>query len=408
MRAVVYHAPGDIRLEEVPEPAIQRGTDAIVGISASALCGTDLHLVRGSLGLVEAGTILGHEGVGIVEALGNDVRNFAIGDRVVIAPTIGCGWCAYCREGYYSQCDHANPRGPRSGPALFGGPERSGPFDGLHAEHARIPHANVGLVRIPEEVSDEQALLVCDLFASGWFAARLAQIEAGETVGVFGCGPTGLFAIMSAFMQGAGRVIAVDCESSRLSSARALGAEVVSFEEEAAVPALLSLTGGIGVDRVIDAVGVDALHAHRGPGLEQARKDETRFHLELADVRPRAADVADWHPGDAPSQSLEWAVKALAKGGTLAIVGSYPPTFGYFPIGLAVDRNLTIQAGVCNHRKYIPRLLDMVKSRTVDPARLVSHREPLMSAVDAYHALAQRQPGWLMVELTADLVPLGG
>lgn len=218
-------------------------------ITTSALCGTDLHFVRGTMAGMREGTVLGHEGVGVVDEVGPGVRNHSPGDRVVIASTIGCGACSYCRAGYYAQCDNANPGGRRAGTAFFGGPEATGAYDGLQAEHARIPFAHTGLVPLPDEISDEQAILLSDIFPTGWFGARLAEVGDGDTVVVFGCGPVGLFAITSAFRQGAGRVIAVDGVTSRLEQARMLHAEVVDFNAEDPVQAVVELTGGAGADR---------------------------------------------------------------------------------------------------------------------------------------------------------------
>ena len=208
MKAVVFHGVGDIRLDNVPEPDLQAPHDAIVRLTASAICGTDLHFIRGTFSGMKPGTVLGHEGVGVIEEVGSGVRNFAVGDRVVIPSTIACGSCSYCRAGYYAQCDNANPHGPDAGTAFFGGPEASGPFQGLQAEYARIPFANAGLVKLPEEVSDEQAILLSDIFPTGYFGADIAEISAGDTVVVFGCGPVGIFAQISAGLLDAGRVIA--------------------------------------------------------------------------------------------------------------------------------------------------------------------------------------------------------
>ena len=265
MKAVVFHAIGDIRIDDVPEPQIQEPTDAIVRLTSSAICGTDLHMVRGTMAGMKQGTILGHEGVGIVEEVGPMVRNIEPGDRVVIASTIACGSCSYCRAGYFAQCDTANPNGKRAGTAFFGGPESTGSFHGLQAEKARIPFANIGLVKLPDEITDDQAILVSDIFPTGYFAAELAEIEDGDTVAVFGCGPVGQFAIASAMLMGAGRVFAVDCRDDRLAMARRQGAETVNFDVDAPLQTILDLTGGIGVDRAVDAVGVDAEHAHHGP-----------------------------------------------------------------------------------------------------------------------------------------------
>jgi threonine dehydrogenase-like Zn-dependent dehydrogenase len=400
MKAVVWHGIGDIRLDDVKEPKIEQPTDAIVRLTASAICGTDLHMIRGTFPGMVPGTILGHEGVGIVEELGPDVRNMNIGDRVVIASTIACGACSYCRAGYYSQCDTANPNGPSAGTAFFGGPKDTGPFQGLQAEYARIPFANVGMVKLPEAVTDDRAILLSDIFPTGYFGADLAEIKHGDTVAVFGCGPVGQFVIASAFLMGAGRVFAIDRQPDRLAKARWQGAEVINFDVEDPVATLQRLTGGIGVDRAVDAVGVDAVHADSGPAAEQAKQQEAQFQQQVQQVAPgQHPHGANWVPGNAPSQALQWAVQGLAKAGTLAIIGVYPPTMQNFPIGMAMNKNLTLRMGNCNHRRYISKLIDLVQSDVLDPIALLTEQEPIQNAIEAYKAFDARQPGWLKVEL---------
>lgn len=400
MKAVVFHGIGDIRLEDVAEPVLQQDTDAIVKLTASAICGTDLHFVRGTMPGMKPGTILGHEGVGIVEAVGRDVRNLRVGDRVVIPSTIACGTCSYCRAGYYAQCDVSNPNGKRAGTAFFGGPEMSGPFHGLQAEKARIPFANVGLVKVPDEVTDEQAILLSDIFPTGYYGADIAEISPGDTVAVFGCGPVGQFAILSAKLMDAGRIFAIDCHLDRLEAARVQGAEIINFEEEDPVEVILRLTGGIGVDRAIDAVGVDSMHAHHGPAAKTARKDKAEFKRELKEVAPETnPNGENWVPGDAPAQALMWAVEALAKAGTLSIIGVYPQQMRTFPLGQAMNKNLTLNMGNCNHRKYIPHLLELVRTGAVEPTELLTHVQPLTSAIEAYRSFDARKPGWMKVEL---------
>jgi threonine dehydrogenase-like Zn-dependent dehydrogenase len=400
MKAVVFRGVGDIRLEDVPEPKIKEATDAIVRLTASAICGTDLHMVRGTMPGMKPGTILGHEGVGIVEEVGKNVRNIRVGDRVVVSSTIACGYCSYCRAGYFSQCDNANPNGSMAGTAYFGGPADSGPFDGLQAEKARIPFASVGLVKLPDEVTDSQAILLSDIFPTGYFGADMARIHPGATVAVFGCGPVGLFAIRSAQIMDAGRILAVDRVESRLAMARDLGAEVIDFDKEDPIEVIRSLTGGIGVDRAIEAVGVDAVHADKGPAAKQAKKMKDTYERELKEVAPKARPKGPaWVPGDAPSQALEWAVESVAKAGTISVIGVYPETMQYFPFGKAFNKNLSIRGGNCNHRKYIPILVDMVASGVVHPEEILTNVEPIASAMDAYKAFDERQPGWVMVEL---------
>ncbi|WP_372501085.1 glutathione-dependent formaldehyde dehydrogenase (plasmid) [Tistrella mobilis] len=369
MKAVVFHDVGDIRLDTVADPGLHAPTDAIIRITASAICGTDLHMVRGTMPGMKPGTILGHEAIGIVEEPGSQVRNLKPGDRVVVPSTISCGWCAYCRSGYTAQCDTANPNGPQAGTAFFGGPAQTGPFDGLQAEYARIPHANVGLVKLPDGITDDQAIMLSDIFPTGYFGADIAEITEGDTVAVFGCGPVGQFAIISAQLMGAERVIGVDRLPDRLEAARAKGAEIVNFEEEDPVEAIRALTGGIGVDRVIDAVGVDAA-------------------------------VPGEKPGESATQVLDQAIAAMAKAGTLAIIGVYPPNVHSFPIGQAMMRNVTINMGNCNHRRYLPRLVDLVAAGTIDPATVLTRNAPLMSAIDAYRQFDRQADGWLKVSLT--------
>jgi len=400
MKAVVFHGIGDIRLDEVPEPRIEQPTDAIVRLTSSAICGTDLHFVRGTVPGMKKGTILGHEGVGVVEQIGDEVRNIEMGDRVVIPSTIACGYCSYCRAGYYAQCDHANPNGAQAGTAFYGGPEQTGPFNGLQAEKARIPFAAVNLIKLPDEISDDQAILLSDIFPTGYFGADLAGIKPGHTVAVFGCGPVGQFAIASAKLMDAGRIFAVDTLADRLETARYQGAEIIDFNKEDPVATLKLLTGGIGVDCAIDAVGVDAQCPHQGPAARQAREHKKEFQQEQKTVAPEQhPDGALWQPGNAPSQVQRWAVEALAKGGTLATIGVYPATDMTFPIGMAMNKNLTHRMGNCNHRKYIPRLIELVRSSNFDPTTIITRQEPLTSALDAYKAFDTRQPGWLKVEL---------
>jgi threonine dehydrogenase-like Zn-dependent dehydrogenase len=401
MKAVVYHGPGDIRIDQVDEPQIQQRQDAIIRVTASAICGTDLHLIRNSVAGMQPGTILGHEAVGTVEEVGPEVRNFRHGDRVVIPSTIACGNCSYCRAGFYSQCDHANPQGPRAGTAFFGGPADTGPFQGLQAQYARIPYANVGMVRVPDEVSDDQAITISDIFPTAYFGADLADIKPGRTVVVFGCGPVGQLVIASAKLMGAGRILAVDTVPSRLEMAKAQNAEVINFNEGDPVHMILRLTGGIGADRVIDAVGVDAEAPREGPAAKQWEKyrEEDERQLKL-NTQGKAHPQADnWVPGNAPGMALRWAVQCIAKAGTLAVIGVYPETQKIFPFGEALGKNLTIRGGNCNHRKYIPKLLDLVQNGTIDPMDVLTQMEPLSNAIEAYKAFDTRSPGWVKVEL---------
>ena len=399
MNAVLFRGVGNIQLENVPDPKIQKPNDAVVRLTASAICGTDLHMIRGTMAGMKPGTILGHEGVGIVEEVGSAVRNFKPGDRVVIPSIIACGNCSYCRAGYYSQCDKANPNGPEAGTAFFGGPASTGPFDGLQAEYARIPFANIGLVRVPDGVSDNQAILLSDIIPTAWMAAEIACIHAGSTVAVFGCGPVGQFVIACAKLLNAGRIFAIDTIPSRLEMAQDQGAEIIDFNREDPIEAIKGFTGGIGADRVIDAVGVDATHPHHGPAKKSwLRRPKDRLERKM--ITPKTSVQGDnWHPGDAPSQALSWAVESVAKAGTMSIIGVYPETAESFPIGTAMEKNLTLKMGNCNHRKYIPMLLDKVVSGVLDPEKVLTNIEPMTNVIDAYKAFDTRQPGWIKVKL---------
>jgi threonine dehydrogenase-like Zn-dependent dehydrogenase len=385
MRAVVFHDVGDIGFEDVPDPKIRDEYDAIVRLTASAICGTDLHFVRGTVGPMKRGTILGHEGVGIVEEVGKGVRNLQKGDRVVIGSTIACGFCSYCRAGWYSKCDTANPNGPEV-TAFYGGFEKTGPFDGLQAEYARIPYANVGAVKLPDSVSDEDAILLSDIWPTAAFGVDIAHVEPGKTVAIFGCGPVGQFCIANALKRGAGRVIAIDTVESRLAMARSQGAETIDFNAEDPVEALKELTGGIGPDRAIDAVGVDAERAHSGPAGEKNGGQS-------------GAGNGQWRPGDGPSQALTWAVESIAKGGTLSIIGVYPATQTQFPIGKAAGKNITIRMGDCPHRRYLPDAVREVATGEFRPSKILTQVEPMTDVIEAYKAFDKRQPGWIKVEL---------
>jgi threonine dehydrogenase-like Zn-dependent dehydrogenase len=400
MQAVVFHGIGDIRLESAKDPKLHQPTDAIVKLTSSAICGTDLHMIRGTMPGMKPGTILGHEGVGIVEEVGKAVRNLKRGDRVVIPSTIACGYCSYCRAGYTAQCDHANPNGPSAGTAFYGGPAQTGPFDGLQAEYARIAFANVNALKLPPTVSDAQAILISDIFPTGYFGAELAEVKDGDTVAVFGCGPVGLFAIASARLLGARRVFAIDHIESRLEMARSQGAEVINYDTEHPLEVLKDLTGGIGPDRVIDAVGVDAERPHSGPAQKESSAKKKEFEKEQKEVAPKQNPKAgNWEPGDAPSQVLQWAVQGVCKAGTISIIGVYPETARTFPIGEAMEKNLTIKGGNCNHLKYEPMLIRLVASGAIDPTQVLTQTEPMSDVIEAYKAFDQRQPGWIKVQL---------
>lgn len=400
MKAVVWHGIGDIRLDDVPDPQVQEPTDAVIKVTRSAICGTDLHFVRGTMAPMAEGTILGHEAVGVVTEVGSAVRGLTPGDRVVVPSTVSCGMCRYCRMGQTAQCDVANPNGPQAGTCFFGGPESTGPVNGLQAEKARIPWAVNTLIPLPDTVSDEQAILLSDIFPTAWFGAELAGVSRGDTVLVLGAGIVGQFAIESAKRQGAGRVIVVDRVQTRLAQALEQHAEIINFDEEDPVETVMSLTGGVGVDRVIDCVGVDAQRPQRGPAAEKAEQQAESFAQEVQQTAPDADPQGDqWVPGNAPSQAAQWAVECVAKNGQIGVIGVYSPTMTSYPLGAAMNKNLTVRMGNCNHAATIPPLLDLVATGVVDPTRFISQDEPVATAIEAYERFDRREEGWLKTVL---------
>jgi len=272
-----------------------------------------------------------------------------------------------------------------------------------------VPLADPSLVGLPAALSDDQAILLSDIFPTGYFGADLAEIKPGDTVCVFGCGPVGLFAILSARLMGAGRIFAVDTLPDRLAKARELGAETIDFNAEHPVEKMKELTDGIGVLRAIDAVGVDAERPEGGPAYAESRALKSRFKEEQKETQLEGSGATwggHWVPGDAPSQVVTWAVQALAKAGTLSIIGVYPETMTRFPIGMAMMKNLTVQMGNCPHRKYIPRLIETVTSGEVDPMRVLSQVAPMTDAIAAYKAFDERKSGWVKVELKPQAQPV--
>lgn len=406
MKAIVFHGIGDIRLDDVPEPTMQDPKDAILRVTASAICGTDLHMVRGTEEQMQPGTILGHEAIGIVERVGPEVKNIKVGDRVVVTSSISCGYCENCKARRYDLCLNANPNGPRGVSAFFGGPKPSGAFNGLQAEKARIPYADNVLMKLPDSIPDDQAIMLSDILPTAYYGADLAQIKSGNVVAIFGCGPVGLLTILCAQYMGAGRIFAIDNNESRLAKARELGAEVINYEKEDPVMTIKKLTDQIGADRVIDCVGVDANRPHGGI-IQQAKAlmQSKTFHQEKQQVEKEQNPQGDnWHPGDAPSQALMWEAQAVAKAGTIALIGVYPETVEVFPLGIAMNKNVTVTMGHCPHRKYLAELISIVDNKMMDPSRILTEKEPLTSVIDAYKAFDERQPGWIKVKLEPEMI----
>jgi len=255
----------------------------------------------------------------------------------------------------------------------------------------------VNCVKLPEQVTDQQAIMISDIFPTGWFGADLAEVSDGDMVAVFGCGPVGQFAVTSAFIMGAGQVFAVDKDESRLEMARAQGAQTINYNEEDPVETIFELTGGIGVDRVIEAVGVDAESPQSGPVGEVA---EGQFQEELNRVAPETNPQGDnWNPGDAPPQSLAWAAMCVKKVGVIGVIGVFPPQAMVAPIGSVQQRNLTVRGGNANHRKYVPQLVGLTATGAIDPTAILTNTEPITGAIEAYQTFDHRKPGWIKVQL---------
>ncbi|MGE5620125.1 MAG: alcohol dehydrogenase catalytic domain-containing protein [Sphingomonadaceae bacterium] len=362
MKAVVYHGPHDVRVDDVPKPILQSPEDVILRVTLASICGTDLHPYRGTMPGMQSGTILGHEFVGVVEECGEKVKNLRVGDRVLVPSTIACGYCAFCTQGLYAQCENANPMTHST--AFFGGPADAGGYQGGQAEYVRVPFATVGPLKVPDEVADEQAIVLTDIFPTGYFAADLANVGPGDAVAVFGAGPVGLMSMESAKLMDAGRVFAVDNVQGRLDMAAQRGFETINFADGDPVQQIMDLTGGSGVDCVIDAVGVDARCA--------------------VGHAPSAGH-------DCSVQAIEWEARCAKKAGTLSIVGLYPDKMQDFPLNMIQQKNLTLRAGNCNHRKYIPLLMRTVQDGTVDPSFIVTDSLPLEKAPDAYREYDQKQ-----------------
>lgn len=401
MKAVVFKSVGQIAFEEVEEPTIKDPKDAIVAITTSAICGTDLHLIRGTIAGVKPNTILGHEGVGIIEKIGDEVRNFKVGDRVIIPSTVGCGYCQYCSLGIYSQCDNANPHGPDAGTVFYGGPLSTGPFDGLQAEKVRVLFADAMLIKIPDKLSDEHVILLSDILPTSYMAVANADVHLEDSVAVFGCGPVGQLAIACLKEKKVKQIYAIDRVPARLKLAQNQGAHPINFDEKDPVYELKNLTDKNGPNKVIDAVGVDAQQPQCcGLGFFKGLLKRSAFAKEVKEVAPKTnPHDGNWSPGDGPSQVLNWAVQSVAKAGTISIIGVYPPLMTHFLIGSAMGKNLTLRMGNCNHRAYFPMLLDWVKDGRIDLVPFITQRLPFSEVINGYKHFDKREDDWIKVIL---------
>ncbi|HET9948623.1 MAG TPA: zinc-dependent alcohol dehydrogenase [Longimicrobiales bacterium] len=365
---MVYHGPGDVRYESKPDPEILHENDIVLRVTRTAICGSDVHLYHGFVPDTRVGHTFGHEFTGVVEELGPAVRNLTVGDRVVVPFNISCGVCFYCSRDLYGMCENSNPNSEIAS-GVFGYSHTAGGYDGGQAQYVRVPFADVGPMKIPEDMDDEQVLLLSDVLPTGYQAAEMGGIREGDTVVVFGCGPVGLLAQKSAQLMGARRVIAVDRLPYRLEFARAYnGVETVDFRDhDDPVAHLKELCDGRGPDVAIDAVGLEAdgsfLHGLLG----------RRLKLEAG-----AATVVDW------------AIHTVRKGGTVVLIGVYGPPWNLVPIGTAMNKGLTLRMAQCNTRRYMPHLLEHIRAGRIDAAALISHRMGLSEVAAAYGIFSER------------------
>lgn len=386
MKAVCWHGTHDVRVDTVPDPTILNPRDAIIKITSTAICGSDLHLYDGFIPTMQSGDILGHEFMGEVVETGPGVSNLKQGDRVVVPFTISCGSCFFCSRDLWSLCDNSNPNSwmaekfyGHSPSGLFGYSHLMGGYAGGQAEYVRVPFADVGPLKVPDGLTDEQVLFLTDIFPTGYMAAENCDIQPGDTVAVWGCGPVGQFAIRSAFMLGAERVIAIDRVPERLALAQAGGAEILNYEELDPGEALKEMTGGRGPDSCIDAVGMEA----HGTG-PMALYDTVKQAVRLESDRP---------------QVLRQAIAACRKGGKVSVPGVYGGFIDKMPMGAFVNKGLTMRSGQTHVHKYLKPLLERVQKGEIDPSFLITHRLPLEEAPRAYKIFRDKEDNCIKVVL---------
>ncbi len=380
MRAVRWHGKKDVRVDTVPDPEIVNPRDAIIRVTSTAICGSDLHLYNGMIPTMQAGDILGHEFMGEIVALGASVSNLSIGDRVVVPFTIACGQCFFCEKTLTSLCDNSNPAENQdtaeammghSPSGLFGFSHMLGGYAGGQAEFVRVPYADKGCFKVPSHLPDDQVLFLSDVLPTGWMAAENAQIEPGDTVAVWGAGPVGQFAIRSAFLLGAERVISIDHRPGRLALAAEAGAETLNFETVNVPAALAQTTGGRGPDRCIDAVGMEA----HGLTVDNM-VDRAKQAVGLGTDRPHV---------------LREAILACRKGGTISLPGVYAGLLDKLPVGAFMNKGLTLKAGQTHMHRYMQPLLDRIEAGDIKADVIISHRLPLSDAPGAYDSFLNNQ-----------------
>ena len=389
MRANVWSGRNTVQVENVPDPKILNSRDAIVKITSTAICGSDLHLYDGYMPTLKRGDILGHEFMGEVVETGKGVTNLKAGDRVVVPFTISCGNCNNCHNELFSLCENSNPNANmaealhgQSPAGMFGYTHMMGGFAGGQAEYARVPFADVGPIKIENDLPDESVLFLSDIFPTGYMGAEMCDIKGGDIVAVWGAGPVGQLAIASAYLLGAERVIAIDQYDYRLEMAREkCGAETINFQEsEDVVEELKDMTGGRGPDACIEAVGMEADHHH---GLVHMY-DRARQAARMTTERPHA---------------LREAIMACRSGGVISIIGAFGGFMDKFPIGTVLNRSLTIKAGQCHVQKYTRPLLERIEKGEIDPAFVITHKLPLDSAPDGYETFKHKQDECVKVVL---------
>ncbi|MCT7980752.1 zinc-dependent alcohol dehydrogenase [Laspinema olomoucense] len=386
MKAVCWHGKNDVRVDTVPDPSILNPRDAILKITSTAICGSDLHLYDGYIPTMQKGDILGHEFMGEVVDKGSEVKNLNKGDRVVIPFTIACGHCFFCNRDLWSLCDNSIPDGKivekaygHTPSALFGYSHMLGGYAGGQAQYVRVPFADTAALKIPEGLTDKQVLFLTDIFPTGYQAAEYCNIQPGDTVAIWGCGPVGQFAIRSAYMLGAQRVIAIDRVPERLAMAREGKAETINYEEIDAGEALKEMTGGIGPDSCIDAVGLEA----HGTGLD-AFYDKAKQSLRLETDRPTA---------------LRQAIVACRKGGTLSIPGVYGGFVDKFPLGALFSKGLTVKTGQTHVHKYLKPLLERIQKGDIDPTFVITHEMSLEEAPQGYEIFKHKRDNCIKIVL---------
>ena len=380
MRALTWHGKHDVRVDTVPDPEIVNPRDAIIKITSTAICGSDLHLYDHTIPTMKAGDVLGHEFMGEVVEVGRGNSKLKVGQRVVVPFVIACGQCYFCQQQQFAACDNSNPAEtadlseflygyPMTG--AFGYSHLTGGYAGGQAEYVRVPFADVGPIVIPDGIEDERVLFLSDILPTGWMAAANCEIKPTDTVAVWGCGPVGLFAVQSALALGAHRVIAIDHYAHRLDLAKSLGAEVINFEEVDVREALVEMTGGIGPDACIDAVGMESHGVTADSVMDKVK----------AAVKP----VTDQTHG------LRQAIVACRKGGKLSIPGVYGGVTEKFPIGALMEKGLSVKSGQTHVQKYMPQLLEMILEGKLDTTFLISHRLSLEEGPNGYKMFKEQQ-----------------